>query len=148
MPSFARSIWHSWGCMLLFIGLVGCGSGQGTIDGRVTYKGAPVTGGTITFHLDGGKTVPGVIDSNGKYGANTTVFGKATVAIETASLKPGIMPVGDGPKVTGDSMPKTPGGSAMPVFVKIPDKYADAKTSGLTADLKSGSQSKNFELTD
>ena len=126
------------GGMLLLIGVVGCGGSSGvagSLSGKVTYKGAAVTGGTITFHLPGDKTAGTDLNPQGNYGLQIPASGQTQVAIETESVS--------------RTAPAAPAeGGAGPTYVRIPAKYADAKTSGLTFELKSGVQTKNFELTD
>ena len=146
MPKCLR-VCASAGSVLLFLGLLGCGGGPSSINGKVSYKGVPVTGGNISFDFGADKRISAMIDAKGNYSVQTPHTGKATVAIETESLKntgnltplPG---VADKEKITAG----LPSGSAS--YVKIPAKYADAKSSNLTADIKSGTNPKNFELTD
>ena len=149
MPKLLRRICASAGSMLLFIGIIGCGGGPSTVSGKVTYKGAPVTGGTITLNFDGKPQAPGSIDSNGNYAIQTTTTGKATLTIETESLKsrgptmPAMLP-----EMKDKGVAPMPKGGGGPEYMKIPSKYADVKTSGLSMEVKSGSNPKNWELVD
>ena len=152
MGNCLRCVCASAGSVVLFIGIIGCGGGPATVSGTVTYKGAPVTGGSITLHFDGDKPpAGGSIDGNGKYAIQSTTLGKASVSIETESQR-SMMPKQTDIASPKDGMPpevtKMPGGGAATVYVKIPEKYSDAKRSGLTWDVKSGQQTKNWELTD
>jgi hypothetical protein len=149
MPKCLR-VCASAGSVLLFLGLLGCGGGPSSINGKVSYKGVPVTGGNISFDFGADKRISAMIDAKGNYSVQTPHTGKATVAIETESLKNtgNLAPlpgggVADKEKIT-TGLPS--GGSAN--YVKIPAKYADAKSSNLTADIKSGTNPKNFDLTD
>jgi hypothetical protein len=60
---------------LLLIALVcgsGCGSGQATVEGKVTFEGQPVEQGTIVFEpADGTGAVAGGKIENGKYRLGT-----------------------------------------------------------------------------
>lgn len=137
------------GCMLLFIGIVGCGGGPANINGKVSYKGVPVTGGAITLTFDDGKQTIGSIDGTGKYTIQSVTTGKAKVTVNTESVKASGLP-----KMPG--MQKDASGAALPVaagadatsYMKIPSKYADPQKSDLTYDVKSGAHTKDFDLTD
>jgi hypothetical protein len=139
--------------MLLFIGVLGCGSSTPpSVKGTVNYKGMPVTGGLITFHFGDNKNPAyGSIDASGKYVVQTTVTGPAKVTIDTESMKNNaggtLMAKMGGTK---DGMPKLPGGEAVAAtsYMRIPAKYSDAGKTDLSYDVKSGSQVKDFELND
>lgn len=146
MPKCLRRVCASLGIMLLFYGALGCGGGPTTVSGKVSYKGAPVTGGSIKFTFDGGKEDSGGIDQRGNYSLQVTSHGKARVSIETESIKgagvDALAPPG-GEKL---NVPAMPGGEYT--YVQIPARYADPGSSNLTVDVKTGTQTKNWELTD
>jgi hypothetical protein len=134
--------------MLLLLGVLGCGSSTPpTVNGTVNYNGLPVTGGRIELHFGGDKTVFGSIDGSGKYVIQSEHTGKAKVTINTESMKNVGAPVM--PKTMKEGMPQVAGGAAaVASYMKIPAKYADEKQTPLELDVKSSSQTKNFELTD
>jgi hypothetical protein len=101
----------------------------GTIMGKVTYKGKPLPGGTVTFHPAKGKAITGIIQPDGTYAVKDVPLGPAKVAIETESVKP---KPGAAPK----------GGKYIP----IPAKYASPKTSGLTYMVAAGKQTLDIVL--
>lgn len=116
--------------MLIAITCSGCGQ-QGeppasTVAGTVTFKGQPVTGGTLTFHIkDGnGKSLPfaGELDTEGNYELTNAVPGMATITVETATQK------------------------GLPNFFPLPDKFAKPAASGLTFEITLGHQEHNIEL--
>jgi len=130
--------------MLLFFCVIGCSSGPSTVSGKVNYRGVPVTGGTISMHFDGKPPQVGSIDGNGGYSIQTATTGRATFTVETESMNQAGalgMPAKDKPGET-----KLGGGATA--YVKIPARYADPKSSLLSYEVKSGSQTKNWELTD
>jgi hypothetical protein len=143
----------SLGCMLLFIGVLGCGSSTlPTVNGTVNYKGMPVTGGLITFHF-GGDKIPayGSIDGSGKYFIQSPITGQVKVTIDTESIRNSNSGAALMAKMGGtkDAMPKLPGGDAVTTsYMKIPAKYAAAEKTDLSYTVKSGPQIKDFELTD
>jgi len=134
--------------------LAGCGrsgSSASSVSGSVTYKGSPVTGGTMLFHGKD-KVFPASLGPDGKYVCPSVPPGEYTVTIDTKALKK----AGDSEKSSLAPEKETPeiakaremAKGAMPVYVPIPSKYADAKTSGLTVTVGSGSNTKDLPLTD
>ncbi len=103
----------------------GCGSGgdTGTVTGTVTFDGAPVQQGQISFE---GNTVTGAQIQDGKFEAQVPV-GKQKVKI-SATREEGVAPDG------------------LPNYVQyIPKKYNDQTT--LEEDVKAGTNEFKFELT-
>ena len=136
----------SAGCVVLFIGVLGCGGQPTSVNGKVNYNNLPVTGGIITLHFDGGKQVPGSIDGTGSFVVQNALTGKAKVTIDTESMKN----VG-GPKMpamTKDAMAQMPAGGGTSSYMKIPPRYADPQKTTLEMVVQSGPQTKNFDLTD
>ncbi len=120
--------------------LVGCGgsSDKAIVKGKVTYKGAPVTGGTLTLAPASGPPLSVTIKADGTFQTSDIPTGQMGVGIDTDSIM--AMP--------GGSMANPPKDVQMPKKVVIPAKYKDPKTSGLTWDIKSGTNTKDFDLTD
>lgn len=146
--------------LLLVLGL-GCGpTNQNTsvISGKITYNGNPVTAGTITFQPEQGPSFTRPISADGTYTNTDMPTGEFKVTIETESANPdrktptygqgnqtsSPAPGGAPPGGTVTQGPAAGGGK----YVKIPAKYADAKTSGLTVNVAAGKQTKDFPLTD
>jgi hypothetical protein len=141
--------------LIFTLAVLGCGGSNTTInnlEGKITYKGADVTGGSIVFYPASGGPIPGYIKPDGSYIASDIPPGEVTVTIETASvqntgkaiLPPGgkMPPGGDAGKYPGANMPT--GGKV----IQIPAKYADRNKSGLKFTVGKGKVEKNFELTD
>jgi hypothetical protein len=140
--------------------MAGCGptgGNPGVVSGTVTYNGKPVTGGNLTLHpVKGGPDLPIPIDREGKFSSSGVPEGEMQVSIETESLKNKAAVPPDPPK----DMKLPPGVkpedikkpdidmSNRPTYMKIPRKYADAKTSGLTWTLTKGDNKKDFDLSD
>jgi hypothetical protein len=99
------------------------------VMGKVTYKGQPLAGGTITFvSKDGKAKVAATITEDGTYKA-TVPAGEYAVAISTEVLK----------KKADPKDPPKP-------LPKIPAKYGDPQTSGLTVVVKEGKNEITIEL--
>lgn len=158
---------------VLATALAGCqGSGDSKfpakVSGKVTYNGSPVTGGTITFHTADGSPIQAAIGADGSYTIVNLPEGPVTVTVETESLnqktpqytgqgdQKGAMyggrggggPAGGAPKGDTKSPMPSEAQSSQPVYVKIPAKYAQTATSGLTTTLKKGDQKFDVPLTD
>ena len=106
------------------------------VMGKVTVKGQPVTRGTVVYIPKDSKetsckTASGEIGSDGTYVLKTpgigngAVVGQYTVAVRGRGLND----------------PET-----MPPNRQIPARYATARQSGLTADVKPGQNEINFDL--
>jgi hypothetical protein len=137
-------------CLLLGLSATGCG-GTGTVSGKVTYKGKPVPSGTITFQGSDGNPVSAQLDKEGNYTARNVKTGDAKVTI-TAIDESKMLEFaealkkqrrGEGPK-PGDKpvIPQMPKGALN----LVPAQYGQFDTSGLTATIKSGSNTQNFDL--
>jgi hypothetical protein len=142
------------------------------VSGKVTYNGSPVTGGSVTFHFKEGGPITMGISEDGSYSGTDIPAGDAVVTVETESINPdkkhttygavgGVgsgpaamygkrSPVRKAPEGKGEKESPAPEGAttANLVYVKIPKKYSDPATSGLTVTLKPGNQTHNIALTD
>jgi hypothetical protein len=123
---------------LLLVLLAGCGSGNTTLEGTVTFGGQPVDGGAIVLVASGGKDVA--------TGARI-VDGKYLVTAKADKLPPGTYKVqinwlkGTGKKVKSESDPDVTVEETQEV---IPLEYN--VQSKLSAEIKTGSNTANFEL--
>ncbi|HET6423743.1 MAG TPA: carboxypeptidase-like regulatory domain-containing protein [Planctomycetaceae bacterium] len=139
------------GCCLAAV-TSGCSKGglntpTGTVSGKVTVNGQPLTEGTITFFGENnGDTGAAVLNSDGtyalKYGTGFSVpAGDYRVSVNAgppASSAPA------DPKALMATVKVPDGGKPKKV---IADKYRDPKTSTLIAVVKPGSNTDvNFEL--
>jgi hypothetical protein len=104
---------------------------NGAVTGKVTYKGVPLPGGTVTFHAANGGRHVARIDANGAYQLQDVPPGFAQVAVETESAK-------DGPAA----------GTKGSRYVRIPAKYASSQTSPLGYDIKAGQQTVDINLVE
>lgn len=114
--------------------VLGCGAKVelpplGTVTGKVTLDGQPVTNATVTFQSTNGQSAYGNTDASGNYelkfrsGATGAEVGSNTVRIET---------ILDAPPPVGYKDP-------------IPAKYNSQTT--LKVDVQAGENTHNFELS-
>jgi len=125
-------------CCLLFVaGAAGCNRSdhpeQFAVSGKVTLDLQPLTKGTVEFFPDSSKGTTGPI-AFGSIGPDGTYQLKTFARADGA--KSGFYKVGiqcyDEVPFNPDAPVSSPGKSLIPI------KYADAATSGLTAEVKAG----------
>lgn len=130
--------WRTCFCSLLLVLAAGCGKSKGTISGRVTYKGTPLTSGTIIFHSSDGYVDSTSINARGEYTLANFPVGTAKITVVTQPYE----------KETPSGVPSKPGATRKRVanFVAIPKKYSDPEQSDLTWTVESGSQQYDIDL--
>jgi hypothetical protein len=140
--------------------LLGCGGGRGDITGEVTFKGEPLSVGRITFLSQVDKQeVKSAHIIRGKYSIAGFPAGPVKITVESfeppdpeilkntkslAKVKPAggmqehmpgpppeLLEMADGPPLK---------------YVPIPRTYSNPETSGLTYEVKRGSQTFNIPL--
>ena len=130
--------------------------GFGQVQGTITFKNQPLSGGTIHFFLDQEKVGSFMIRGDGTYAAEIPL-GTVKAAIETVSVKyqdrAGREAVLKMMKEQGFDVdpdqrnPKSPaftGGNAK--YVDIPERYGDPEKSDLECKVVRGKQTCNFDL--
>jgi hypothetical protein len=147
-------------CVGVVIGCAKSSQAPAKVSGVVTYKNAPVTGGTIKFYSEEENVAYGCqIESDGTYQITDIPVGELTVTVETEHLNPTKAPPDYGKKGNADyaarvaaekgmGAPIAAKGEPKEKYVKIPSKYANPKTSPLTVTIEKGRQVKPIELTD
>jgi hypothetical protein len=111
----------------------GCGkappvdTSRTSVSGVVNFAGQPLPAGTVNFEAaQGGMATSTKIGDGGHYSTDRAPVGSTRVSIDTGSVQ-----YGNPAK-----------------YVAIPARYADTATSGLTVDIKPGSnENVNFDLT-
>lgn len=113
--------------------LVGCSKSQtAKVSGTVTYKGSPLTAGSVTFYGEGNQVASCSIEPNGEYAVTNVPVGPTKIAVS-------VPPVVHEPK--GYKIPQSGEKS-----VQIPRNYSDGEKSGLTYTVVEGSQEHPIEL--
>jgi hypothetical protein len=137
--------------VFMFLLLIGCGAGKGTVSGKVLYKGQPLKGGNVTFspEQEGATTLSSRIQEDGSYTVQGIATGPVKIAVETESAKPPPTPQQLARRnvapVPGDPNAESKEGGASR-YVKIPAKYKDSATSDLKYTVQRGSQSFDIKL--
>ncbi len=165
-------------CFVFLFSAIGCGGPppSAKLSGKFTYKGQVVKGGTVLFKFENGQAAS-AISSDGLYAFTDLPLGLAKVTIETETYNPAAEhPVyakaagqaddrlksanqyaeamgkgGPAEKGAGNTSTGLGGPFAAELaklYVKIPVKYTNEKTSGLSYTVVQGTQTKDFELTD
>ncbi len=132
-----------FGSLWLLSGLAGCGEGgdefpTGTVSGKVTFDGKPVTEGKISF-----------INEELGYGAGATLGSDGSYQLEEGrGIRLGDYKVAVRPPLVGGS-PEDPDDPPKPKEMpNIPEKYRQFETSGLSAAVKEGGNEFTFDLKD
>jgi hypothetical protein len=135
---------------LAVLGLTGCNAGLrdgpsptgAEVTGKVSLGSTLVRGGTVRLvsATEENRTALGSIQSDGTYSVKNAPLGKVLIAVETDTAKQ-FDPAfnrGGGP----------PAGIATPSmkYVRIPARYAKAKDSGLSLEVRGGAQQHDLVL--
>lgn len=117
------------------LGAAGCsGPSEGTVSGKVTYKGAPVTEGIVNFFApDKGIAAEANLDGSGAF------------------KMPGALPLGSYKVCIKPPLPQQlPPGSPPPkaAAFAIPAKFQEANLTPLTREVKAGPNDLSIDLTD
>jgi hypothetical protein len=121
---------------------------MGRVSGRITYKDQPVPKATVSFtpKAKDARSAIGITDNDGYYHLTTTdprdgaLVGEHVVGIVARAPYDGPLPPGAGAAMLEEL--ETQG---KPL---IPERYFTSATSGLTANVKAGSNTVDFKLTD
>ncbi len=148
------------GLVSVVVLVAGC-SGGGTsgqklipVKGKVTFKGAPLAGARVNFVSAYGEVATGVTDAQGAFTLTTrgqagAAPGEYKVAIVKSSVDGGGPTSGPKPEDMFKMAAKK-GEISLSSKSEIPEKYADAQKSGLSATVSTdGSNNEfTFDLTE
>jgi hypothetical protein len=118
--------------LLSLVLLAGCGAGHAKVSGKVTYNGQPLKQGSITF-----------LPAGGGRPANGKIKDGEIVELTTETLNDGVQTGSYKVTIRSISNPDNMYASQKSL---IPDRYGDPAKSGLTADIKRGTNELKFEL--
>ncbi|MDB5340923.1 MAG: hypothetical protein JWN70_6542 [Planctomycetaceae bacterium] len=127
----------------------GCGEAKiptGKLSGKITYKAAPVTGGTVTFrNNEQGIVAAGTLDASGEYhlmfaGGPEVPAGDYVITITPPETH---VPIASELVSVGGQVPVVNGQRSFP---NIPAKYRSFNTSGLKKTIDEGENSCDLTL--
>lgn len=153
---------------LLIIGLLalaGCGDGSSfpktyPVTGTVKLNGKPISDAMVTFQLDGGKeTAIGNTDKNGEFKLSMfrpgdgAIPGKYTVTVKkedplavAATNTPPPGQIGSAELASDYAPPAEVKGGGGKKKSEVPEKYANAQTSGLIATVTQSANDNKFDF--
>ncbi|HQX51225.1 MAG TPA: hypothetical protein PLR25_15020 [Planctomycetaceae bacterium] len=121
--------------------LLGCGAAEpdygplGTLSGKVTFNGGPLTEGTIILDREGGGSGAAPMQADGTFLVTDRIGG-----IPVGTYKVGFEAAQEEIAGTLDSPPQ------MKAKLILPEKYYNTSESGLTVEVKEGSNTLEFEV--
>jgi hypothetical protein len=120
-------------CLLAaLVALPGCGgTPEGTVQGKVTHKGAPLTAGVVNFQSDKGHAATADLDSSGAF--------KLSGAVPVGNYKVYVTP--PTPKQLPPGTPPEP-----PVQFTLPPKLQDPAQTPITKEIKAGPNDLTIDL--
>jgi hypothetical protein len=140
----------------LFLALLaglGCGSSTGTVTGKVTFNGQPVTSGSVVFHGADGRVDSGLLDTQGNYTITRAPVGTVKVAVMAAKSSTKVVGGGapPGPPAGKGKLKQGPDSTEKPIPATvekspIPERYYDPEKSGLVYTVTSGTQVIDIDL--
>lgn len=122
--------------------LPGCGPATGEVTGKVTFRGKPVTSGSIILYCPDKRIARGVIGPDGSYSVSDVPVGEAAVAVRSPLPPPAPGSEQDVPPPNGGRVPRVP----SPGSESIPVRYGVPEESGLTVRVGRGRVVYNIEL--
>jgi hypothetical protein len=145
-----------WGCrgflLLLVLTVVGChGRFTGTVTGRVTFKGQPVTSGQVTLLGVDGRRAFGRITREGTYVVYGAPLGRVTILVESKS-RSNLVASGPAAGATNSDPPRAneseTAGLLLPLeqAEPIPEHYSRADASALFCMVRRGDQTYDIVL--
>jgi hypothetical protein len=162
MSVFARTL-ISTTALLGMVILLGCSSERhfptGQVTGKITYKGQPVPGGTIMFisTSEAGDFGGGAIKEDGTYDVPKAPAGTCKIQMQVKTGGSPAIPPQQLAMMKREIQKAKEAGVKVPEDLKLdgtkkkatfdfPRKYSDVSSSGLTMEVTTGTQEKNWEL--
>jgi len=124
------------GCLLL-----GCGAAEpdygplGTLSGKVTFNGAPLTEGAIILSREGGGSGAALMQADGTFLVTDRIGG-----IPVGNYMVGFTAAQEEVAGPPDSPPQ------MKAKLILPKKYYDTSESGITVEIKEGPNTLEFDV--
>lgn len=129
LPGFLPSLVS----LFLFLPLTGCGSRLNTAEGKVKFKGTPLSTGQVTFVGEDGKSRSSLIGPDGDYQIQDPPLGTVKVQIEANVVEQPPQKTSLSPKADETVPIVEPRTKSL-----IPLKYNRADTSGVVITIQAG----------
>ena len=125
--------------VVIIAGCNGSGEPTGTVTGRVTFEGAPLSEGTVSFSSEGGSSIvaSAVVQSDGAYVLELGEDARIPIGQYKVSVHPPAPPFD----------PANPAPLEIKEYPNIPPRYRDPASSPLQVDIVEGKQEWDFDLT-
>lgn len=128
-----------WGMLVAALGAAGCAPSHADVTGSVSYRGRPVVWGTVSVVGADGMTYYGPVRPDGTFAVPGVPVGPARFGVYSPDpyFEPPLPPdvkrrVEEARRAAAPrDPPKPPKGQ----WVRLPPKYTDPLTSGLTAEV-------------
>ena len=121
----------------------GCGGGKGDLTGKITFGGKPLPKGQVSLQARDGKMYAADIQPDGSY--TITGIPSGSVKIAVTCIDESVTEYYRALAQAGKGNAPAPKEPPKPTYA-IPDKYNDFNSSGLTAEVKSGSTPTTFNI--
>jgi hypothetical protein len=130
-------------CLILACLMAGCGPRRVQVTGTVRFNGKPLPGGRVSFFSEDNQVESAFVEHDGTYTMVRALTGPNKVTVQTPGRPPGPF----------DNLPSKKGGA--PVLaerippeqaVRLPPRYADPSTSGLTCKVEKTGQVYDINL--
>lgn len=116
----------------------GCGAKSGELTGRVTFQGKNLQQGTVLVASSSGSVHSGLIQSDGTYTIPGIPVGPAKIAVNCPDPRDvKVIPRKKEEKVPAADVSK---------WISIPEKYADPEKSGLSINIRPGTNTFPIDL--
>jgi hypothetical protein len=129
-----------WGAVAaVLVAAAGCGGSYADVRGKVTHQGRPVVYGTVSVIGSDQKTYYGVINQDGTFVVSGVPTGPAKLGVYSPDpyFEP---PISAAEKAKAEEARRASGIPTAPkppkgMWFRLPGKYADPLSSGLTAEV-------------
>ena len=125
---------RQWLAAAALLAAVGCGPGTGDLSGKVSYKDKPLHSGTVLVIAADGSSLSGPIQDDGSYSILGVPNGTASIGVVCPDPKSMVIATRKEKGAPKSEVVRPEQSKWFP----IPDKYSDAKGSGMTTTVKSG----------
>jgi hypothetical protein len=117
------------------------------VSGIVTYDGRPLPSGTVLFHGENGRVEHALISPDGAYTIAEAPQGAVRITVHPHASAPLAFPTrGKPPPQATENLPSAGTEKRDGKFVDVPSRYRDPDSSGLTFEVRAGSQKHDIDL--